>query len=506
MVTREEAIAELERRRSQITPEIARAELLRRESEQQPDIETPTESIPRTVLDQGLQGATFGFADEITDPLGVALATLIADPEGFIKGEISDPALAEQVAQARRTTQERLDRQFEQRPVTSVGSQIGGALLTGGAGATTKAGARAGNILRSGNLPARIAKSSTAGAASGATFGAGTAEEGERLEGATEGAILGGVAGGAIPVVASTGRAINRALGKKQIIPNSDELKKQAGRLYQIADQKGGILTSKFSDDFVDEVNKLRPQTQEGQLIAGKSDFTKVIDDIQGIRNRRITLQAAQEIDEELGNKIDNFFREGRLTKEGKKLFDVQTTFRNMIEEADDDLVEGGKEGFEALKEARKLWATSRKLADIEKIIERADLMDNPATAIKSGFRMLLKNPNRIKGFTKVEKEAIRKAAQTGVVTDTLRVMSSRLIPIITVSTGGGVGGTTAATAASLAARNAATRAQVRQAQKVAEIVANQGNPITRAPLIGSPSANLLLPNVSQGALTGRSN
>lgn len=158
------------------------------------------ESIGRTALEQGLQGASFGFADEVTDRLGAGIASLAT-------GEKYGDLLKE----ARGNTEQRFARQFEQNPITSIGANIGGALLTGGAGATTKAGTMLGNSLRTGNTAARIAKGALAGAASGGLYGAGAAADGRRLEGAGQGAALGGLVGGAIPAVGTGLRAAKRA-------------------------------------------------------------------------------------------------------------------------------------------------------------------------------------------------------------------------------------------------------------------------------------------------------
>ena len=206
-----------------------------------------------------------------------------------------------------------------------------------------------------------------------------------------------------------------------------------------------------------------------------------------------MTLDSAQELDELLGEAIDGFTEMGRVTKQGKKLLDIQSKLRDMINQADDSLIIGGKEGFDALKQGRKLWATSRKLSDIERIVQRAEQMDQPATGIKSGFRTLLNNPNRIKGFTNAEKAAIRKAADTGGATDLLRTLGSRLVSIGSFVKGGSAAGVLVDTAASNASRGLAERVQFDKAKRVAEIVANQGNKISNVPsLPNAPNAALL--------------
>lgn len=171
---------------------------------EQPEQPKQEQGIGRTALEQGLQGATFGFADELTDRIGAGIASLAT-------GEKYGDLLKE----ARGMSKERMAQQVEQNPATSIAANIGGALLTGGAGATTKAGTATANMLRTGGLGARIGKGALAGAASGGLYGAGASDEGQRLEGAGQGALLGGVVGGAIPVAgAAVKKAFNAGLNK----------------------------------------------------------------------------------------------------------------------------------------------------------------------------------------------------------------------------------------------------------------------------------------------------
>ncbi|TXH52795.1 MAG: hypothetical protein E6Q97_14880 [Desulfurellales bacterium] len=88
----------------------------------------------RTAFDQFMQGATAGFSDEITDPIGAALSVLASDPAGFINGEVNDPFLAEEIAGARESTNKRLKRQKEDSPWISGGANLAGSVV-GSAGA-----------------------------------------------------------------------------------------------------------------------------------------------------------------------------------------------------------------------------------------------------------------------------------------------------------------------------------------------------------------------------------
>lgn len=238
MVTQAEKLAEAYKR-GILPPEMAskyeeaqaRGLLSSKPAEKQIKEEKP--SISRTIFDQAMQGATFGWADEVTEPLGVAIAGLMKDPISTLKGEVNDPDLAEEIVNVRQTNQKQLKQQFDQYPGTSIAANIAGGLLTGAAGATTKAGAAANNLLRGGNLLSRTAKAGVAGAASGALYGAGSSQ-GDRLEDAGYGAATGALFGAAIPLAGATARGVKKAVGAgKDIIspPPDMALKKVAQRL-----------------------------------------------------------------------------------------------------------------------------------------------------------------------------------------------------------------------------------------------------------------------------------
>ncbi len=270
----------------------------------------------------------------------------------------------------------------------------------------------------------------------------------------------------------------------------SDQLRAQASGKYQQAEKIGGALKPEFTNNFLDEIEKAKPQTVAGKLISGDSPFTKLVEKltgtidektgevIGGIRNRPMTLDEAQEIDEYLSEAIDGFTELGKLTKQGKKLYDIQTTLRDMIEGADESLIDGGKEGFEAITSARSLWAKSRRLADVERIIQKAEQMEVPATGIKTGFRTLYNNPNRMRGFTAQEKEAIRKIAEGGPVGDLLKTFGSRLVTIGGAVKGGPVGAAMGYGAAT-ASRGAANKMALSKAEKVADVIRGGSSKVT---------------------------
>ena len=135
-----------------------------------------------------MQGATFGWGDEIRAG-AMAAARGVGSPISF----------DERYAQEKALQEERLKGATERTGKLGTAAEIAGGIATGGAlgkaGLTT---VRAGQSF----LP-RVIGSGIEGAGYGAVTGAGTAEDGQRTDGAIRGAVTGGAMGAAVPAVAS---------------------------------------------------------------------------------------------------------------------------------------------------------------------------------------------------------------------------------------------------------------------------------------------------------------
>lgn len=412
-------------------------------------------NIIADVGSQFAQGALAGFGDEAT--------AFVADK---FYGVPYDEALGMQ-----RSYNEGFEKE---NPLSSAGLQLAGGLAGSyvGAKGLQAAAPQAATALASYGATKPIEAGARTGALSGAAYGFGQGEGGleDRVSSAAQGATIGAATG-------AIGGKIAKEIGKKtgKVVPNAEDIRASANEAYKRADKAGGILRTQFTDNFVNEIQGLKPQTPAGKLLSGDDEFSKIVDRLSGLKGKPISLSEAQEIDEFLGTAVDGFVQtNGKLSKQGKKIFDVQTKFRNMIEGASASDIVGAKRGFDALKEGRKLWSQSLKLGDVERIINRAEQMDQPANAIRSGFRTLLNNPARMRGFSEAERKAIKKAADEGIVTGILRPFSSRLVPIISTGTGD-VSGAVLSNIGSMAARGTAAAYQANKAAQVANIIANKG-------------------------------
>lgn len=260
---------------------------------------------------------------------------------------------------------------------------------------------------------------------------------------------------------------------KPEPIMSADEIKGVSQLKYKQAEQLGGALKPDVSNRWLTSLNDLIPNGKISKALAENRPFKKLINELQIAKDQPITLEDAQGIDEMLGASADAHFKPGGMDKEGQKILEIQDKFRDSIFNAKETDMMGGATGFKAWDDAKFYWSQSMKQRDIEKIVERANLTDNPVTAMKTGFKNLFTNDKRMRGFSEEERVAVKNAAKTGIPSEMLRIVGSRLIPIARVAHGDL---TSAATgqAAAMAARAAGTKMQIARANKVSREISKR--------------------------------
>lgn len=377
----------------------------------------PMPGAARTAFDQGMQGATFGFADEASDAIGAAGAmaydkvnTLLnPDQESLFAGK----SYSDVLKQARENSQAQLSNEMEQRPGLSITSNLAGGLLTGGAGASTKAGGVIANSLRSGGTAARIVKGAAAGAVSGGAYGAGTAEDGKRLQGAEQGAIGGAIIGGAIPGATS---AVSGTLkGTKNLITGigarsgeelqgvSKELKKSAGGIYDQMRQAGAVLNDTTANNIV---SSIKANVAKQKFIPGLNPkTTAIIDDLEAaVKNGNLGLDDLDQYRRLLG-------RVGG-SEDGVSAGTARKAIDDAVKALDDsNLQSGSKQAVDLLHKGRAQYAQASKFEAISDILAKADGDPNK---IKSGLNRFLNNEDNLAGWTKDEVSALKEAAKNG--------------------------------------------------------------------------------------------
>ena len=466
-----------------------------------PSVEKPAEpSRGRTLLEQGLQGATFNLADEAYNRLGAAGASLVT-------GEKYGDLLNE----AQTTTQQRLAKQLEDRPALSIGANIGGALLTGGASATTKSGTALANSLRSGNLAGRAIKAGALGAATGsaAGFGAGSGFE-NRLDSAGNSALAGGLVGGAIPIVGSVaGKAIKGVKSEVgSLMPKTaqtvKELRDQASPLYDKFTNSGGIYSGKLTTEIADLADAAKSQGIAGSTKKADEALNDALDFYSGLRGKELSPAELQKLDQSFADDIGRFNKAGEYNF-GRILNNLKYEMRDRAfdpAKATGYINQGSAGSVEALKEANRLYAQSYKAADIEKILAKAKGTENPQTSIRTNLKNLLANDKKMKNYTQQERAVLEEAMKRGATGGLVKLLGGRLTSAIAGGMAGspmGVAGTIAGAVAGKAAGGvAADAAGAIQANRLRGALQTIQNPAGAVNKGGLPA---VLSNKSAGQL-----
>lgn len=278
------------------------------------------------------------------------------------------------------------------------------------------------------------------------------------------------------------------AQSAKSLTPTSAETRTMGSNTFAIADSKGGSLRPEVTNSWADKAASILPQTEEAQTVFGKeSPVSKMVDRIQELRDKPLTLQGTMEIEKGLGDLVHENIdpKTGKVTAEGNQYLQLQHGLRDLWTNATEAQTLGGKQGFDAAKEARSLWATSARMNDIERIIAHAKLMPNPAISVRAGMRSLLDNPSRTRGWSPEEMAAVNSAAKTGLTDKLLKLTSSRLVtPMMGGFAGGGIGAGLGSAVAE-GSNALLNKSQLSKAGKVLDVMAN--NPSVQKAIASPP-------------------
>ena len=237
------------------------------------------------------------------------------------------------------------------------------------------------------------------------------------------------------------------------------------------AAQDGGSLNPQATDRFIASVEEAAPPPGIGQAVAGKNAITDLVERLQDHKGQPMSLQDALVVDQQLGNLISAEYSRTGVSSIGRQLQDIQQKFRDQLSNPEAGDVVSGQAGLDALAPARKAYSQAMKLDTIERIQERALQTDNPTTSFRAQLRTLLSNDRMSRGFSEEEKAALKDAANRGVAGSALHLMGSRLIPIISGSTGGGVFGAAVGYGLNEAARAGAGALAARRLQNAYTIL-----------------------------------
>ena len=261
--------------------------------------------------------------------------------------------------------------------------------------------------------------------------------------------IKGGVSAvGAAEKAAIASGKVAKQVGKEitdatvKIAPNvSPEIARKAGgQLLEKAKQSGALIPAEKATEFIDNLNTtIKPTSEWAGAIKQATPIDDFLKNLETLRNKPMSLDDAMQLDSELGkfaHSPQNFVN-GKYSPAGTDALKMQKSLSEMIDNADDVIDPSALVDW---KNGKKQWAASIRANKINNIIDNSQYFDHPATSIRVGMRGIVKNKNEFARYSKEEQKLIRRAAETGIVTDTLRLGASGLGPIISGVVGGTAG------------------------------------------------------------------
>lgn len=205
--------------------------------------------------------------------------------------------------------------------------------------------------------------------------------------------------------------------------PTRDELRAASAANYKAVDNAGVIIGKDSWNKFADD---LKASLADKGLDAGlHPDATSAFKRIDAERGNNITLKGA-EILRRVALDATKAQKPADAEKAGVILNHLDDYMDNI---PDAELVGGDSSKIPLLKDARDTWKRMRKSDDLQALVDRADtraasMNQSKDQAIKTEFRQLAMNANRMKRFDKTEQALIKSVAGGGVGLNALREMA----------------------------------------------------------------------------------
>lgn len=233
----------------------------------------------------------------------------------------------------------------------------------------------------------------------------------------------------------SGGRDVRPTPKAAQYSPIDRTMVHQASKnAYRVVDESSTALAPTWTDRQMDviEAAKQKPLFGGKVLTKEQKEINEALEDYLAARGEKATMSDIQGLDSTLGDKIAEAYIAGKNNK-ARILSNVQDDIRDnlAVNKLSLEDVTGTREGIDALKDAIPLYSLQAKMKDIDKIVKRANAMQNPATGIQTGFRNLMLNERKFNSYPLEVRKMIEKGATTGMVDDALIIVGSRLNPII---------------------------------------------------------------------------
>lgn len=263
---------------------------------------------------------------------------------------------------------------------------------------------------------------------------------------------------------------------EQQEQPISQLLKSDARDAFADADTSGANFNQASSQQLPNDIESAMAKT--GKMNARlHGDTISVLDDLKNdAQDGNLSLEDLHQYRQNFQEVINNNLHpNGGMKPDAMKANQAIDAIDNMIDNAKNNpsayIKNGSPEALDSFQNGLSLWAKSARANDIERIMDRADMMEQPATALRTGFRTLASNPKRMNMFDDESQDLIRSAADVSMPVEILRGLGSRLISAVAAGTGH-IGGAVVAQAGGAIPRNLATQMQMNRAQAVLDNIA----------------------------------
>jgi len=358
-------------------------------------------------------GATGGFADEAYSALVGGPMRMLTDQVGYGEGYKRSQALQAEQERRRGSAANLIGN-------VAGGTALGSALTTGGltAGANgiTAATPSWGGLTLTGRAASGLGKVGAAGAEGalyGGAYGAGNSSEGNRLADAGWGALTGALTGAAVE---GAGQGVSKLLAPKQgaPAPATEELAAQATALYN----KARDLNVSVKPE---AVNRLANNVEfaAGRInVNNRPETAGIVDDILAWKDKPLDLEVLGEMQTQIRDTM-----KGAKPQDREFLRRIQTVLKGFADNVTPSQATGDIKGFQYVKEAGKLWAQKSKAAEVEKLLDLADVdtgqytQSGMANTIRLRMKSLykqIKNGKSDSAWTKDEIAIIRTMAKGG--------------------------------------------------------------------------------------------
>lgn len=263
------------------------------------------------------QGGTFGTFDEIlsgADALAQGAGNLVRR----VTGRPIERTMGDAYQEGHDLRNTYLENRRDDAPVRSAALEAFGGLGIGPARSATgsvlnlgrsavPAATRAGRLAQTGS---NVGRGAFAGGVGGAAYGAGSAEQGERGQGALRGGTIGAITGGVVPLATSAGGAVVRSVRQ----PRAEQTLVRAARRAGLGEDLPEQLANARTDDFVAEAVGGRAR-RIAQGVPGLSEdaadvaanaigerqsrnFDRLINGVRSVANNDGTRAATQRVSE----------------------------------------------------------------------------------------------------------------------------------------------------------------------------------------------------------------